>query len=103
MMDLINALAALSMAIVTGWAVLSPRVRDGIVIKSGLICLSVGFLSAFLIYEQHPRQHDRAIDAVHLLIYIGFLICVFGYWLRTRKGLNRRLQDWVDLNKRSMK
>lgn len=97
MMDLINAWASLALALLTGWAVMSRRVRDGVIIKAGLICLSVGFLCAGMVYLQTPNQHDRRIDAVHLLMYIGLLICLAGYYLRTRRGLNRRLGDWIDL------
>ena len=62
----------------------------------GLICLAVGFLSAFLVYAEHPGRHEAEIDAVQALLYVGLLICALGYYLRTRRGENRRLSDWLE-------
>lgn len=96
MIDHFNAAMSLLLAAAIGWAILSHRVHDGVVVKFGLICLSLGFLGAFLIYLEGAHHHDQAMDNVHALIYIGLLICCFGYWLRTKEGLNRRIKDWID-------
>lgn len=101
MIDSFNGFMSVILCVLTGWAVMSNKVKDGVVVKIGLVCLSLGFFGAFAVYFENPNDHDRAIDAVHALIYIGVAVCIFGYWLRTRSGLNRRIEDWLQTETRT--
>ena len=101
MIDTINTIMSLALALLSGWAVMSQRVRDGVVIKAGLICIALGFGAASLVTLN--ASGPDALAAAHALVHIGLLICGVGYLLRKRmhkrrgiKGLHR-LSDWVDL------
>jgi hypothetical protein len=96
MVDMFNSWMSFTLAIVIAWAIMSKHVRDGIVVKIGLICLSISFLSAWLLTLQNGYQNSEALEAIHCLIYIGLAICVAGYFLRTRiTAKGRRATDWI--------
>lgn len=91
--------ASTALAIVFGWAVMSPRVRDGIVIKCGLILMSLGL--AMLSYSlPDPAPVPRPLLFAGTLILLGMLIVVAGAALRvaTPPGRLRRVTDWADLS-----
>ena len=48
MIEAFNTIMSLVLALLASVAVLSARVRDGIIIKGGLICIALGFLGAAL-------------------------------------------------------
>ena len=103
MLDQFNNSVQLLLCAVAGWAVMSQRVQDGIVIKAGLITMCLGpfgTLAWALDPTDPPSQH--ALAAAHALVHVGWLICGLGYWLRTRKHQHdrRRSGDWVNLKKR---
>jgi 1,4-dihydroxy-2-naphthoate octaprenyltransferase len=97
MLETFNCLASLVLSIATGWAVMSPRVKDGIVIKIGLVCLSVGFVGIFFFHISRP-DGPHPLASAQALVHLGVLICAAGYVLRTRRhsGVSkRRASDWV--------
>lgn len=98
---LFNAVGCGLVALAIIGAVLSPRVHDGIVIKSGLICMALGFGSIAV------RMLDglRAEEAVHvarsiLLVNAGVAVVIIGYLLRRARASHpvRRLTDWASLD-----
>lgn len=96
MLDLFNSWISFLLAMTIGWAIMSKHIRDGIIVKLGLICLSIGFLAAWLLTLQHGYKNSDALEAIHCLIYIGLAICAGGYLWRTRaNGQGRRVTDWV--------
>ena len=104
MLDAFNTTMSLLLSTLSAWAILSCRVRDGIIVKTGLICISLGFLALFLLaFDPGGRQPLAFANA---LVHIGLLICVGGYLVRNwrhrpRAGQGprkRRLSDWVDLS-----
>lgn len=82
-------------------AVLSPRVHDGVIIKTGLISMALGFGSIAV------RMLDGlgGDDALHiarsiLLVTAGVAVVILGYvWRVARAGQpQRRITDWADLD-----
>lgn len=103
MLDAFNTTMSLLLSALSSWAILSCRVRDGIIVKIGLACISIGFLSLFMLALDPGGRQPLAF--ANALVHIGLVICVAGYLVRnirkrpragqgTRK---RRLADWVDL------
>lgn len=95
LIDWLNVAVCLVLALGCLWAVLSPRVRDGIVIKCGLGLASLGFaaLGAALADDLSPVVVERALGLQHA----GLLVIAAGVawrWWRSPTPL-RRLADWV--------
>lgn len=92
--DILNLVACALLGCLCLWAVLSPRVQDGIVIKLGLGCLALGFfgLGTMLAEDQPGWLLERAIALVHL----GLLVVVAGIALRWRRaGRVYRVDEWI--------
>lgn len=84
----------LFVAVLVGLMVLSERIKDGVIIKSGLICVSVGFMGASsLLYD----GEENLLPALHM-IGIGVFVVIFGAGVRALiyKGQCRRIADWFD-------
>lgn len=98
LIQLFNTSAQFTLALVAGWAVMSPRVNDGIVIKIGLVGISIGFMASVLLSLE--PQGERALAMAHACVHIGALICWVGYLWRKVYGKDRRyskrMSDWVD-------
>lgn len=82
--------------------VLSNRVRDGIVIKAGLIAMALGFGAVALCFVDGSAMGDgmRLAPAI-LLVNIGIAVVIVGYlWRAYRAGhpLVRRT-DWAPLDR----
>lgn len=93
----INALASGLISIALIAAILSTRVHDGIVIKTGLCAMAVGFGSlALRMLEQSTYGIERSL----VLINAGIAVVIIGYLLRkARQGHRlRRVTDWADLD-----
>lgn len=93
--ELLNLIACGLLSTAAMWAVMSPRVRDGIVIKSGLILLSIGFaaVGAALAQERTVTEIGRALSLVHA----GLLTVVVGIFLRWKKtGRVYRIDEWIN-------
>lgn len=76
------------------WAVLSPRVQDGIVIKLGLGMLSMGFaaLGMALADARELQVVERALGLVH----VGLLVVAAGIAIRWRRaGRVYRIDEWI--------
>lgn len=76
------------------WAVLSPRVQDGIVIKIGLGAMSLGFaaLGAALADGRELQHVGRALGLVHA----GLVLVAAGIALRWRRaGRVYRIDEWI--------
>lgn len=98
MIENFNTFMSLILSAITGWAVMSHRVRDGVTVKAGLIWVSIGFLCAALVSIDGGDHNSLA--TAYALVFVGLLICAVGYLLRThrsrRKGTMRRVSDWVE-------
>lgn len=99
LLNMFNTFASLLMAAVCGWAIMSTRVRDGIVVKTGLGFLALGFFGAAA--TGLSRDPLQALVFARVLVHIGLLICVVGYLMRTRrkKTEQRRVSDWANLTR----
>ena len=99
MMETVNTLMALLLSLLSGWAVMSRRVRDGVLVKIALISLALGFLSLFFLALDPGGVEPRAF--AHALIYLGLLGLAAGHWLRCRacsrkwQAMHRRKADWL--------
>lgn len=96
MIDIFNATIYLVLALGAAWAVMSPRFLDGIVVKFGLILISLGCFAEFLILATSTTSaHQDGADAV---VNFGVLVCIVGYHLRARRcgGPLKRRSDWVE-------
>lgn len=99
---LMTAIASGAIALVMLWAILNPRVRDGVLVKLGLIAVMLGSGAIAL------RMSDGAVnrwDVIGiqrslLLIDAGLIAIVVGYALRRLHAHHpmRRRSDWVDLD-----
>ena len=94
-----NAWACGFITVALLWAILSRHVRDGIIVKAGLILMSLGHgtiaLRFFDMWVTDALRMDRAI----LLINAGLLLVLLGYFLRSRSRHGaRRLTDWTDFD-----
>lgn len=92
-----NAIACGVVSLAAAWAVIDPRVRDGVIIKLGLIALSIGTgAAAVLLGTGGPPQ---LIGRAALLVNLGGTAIAAGWYLRTRTGKRRRrhVTDWASL------
>lgn len=95
MINTFNFAMLLLIAAVVLYAVLSPHIKDGVIIKVGLICISFGSLTLAAAQLTEPGE----VNATHALALInaGLLIALAGYVLRRRRtGPQRRMSDWAD-------
>lgn len=93
-LDVLNVAACALLSGACAWAVLSPRVQDGIVIKLGLIAMQLGLmgLGAALAVDKEPAVIDRTLA----LLNTGLLTVAVGVWLRWRRaGRVYRIDEWV--------
>lgn len=106
-LTLANTFGCGLIALLLVWAVLSPHVRDGVVIKSGLIMMALGFGSiAIRMMDPWAAPDNQMADALArsiLLINLGAAVVLAGYhWRkRHRPRVRRRVTDWGDLDSRS--
>lgn len=81
-------------------AVLNPAVHDGVVVKAGLISMSLGFGSMALRTLEGAHNWDGiGMSRSVLLITGGVAIVIAGYLHRVRRvghPLRRARSDWVE-------
>ena len=91
-----NAAASLVLSAVCGWAILHPSVRDGIVIKVGLILVSLGMAgTALLLLEGLDPSDVWRLNHTRAVILAGMLITAGGLLWRVYRG-QRRSSDFVE-------
>jgi protein-S-isoprenylcysteine O-methyltransferase Ste14 len=96
LISIVNAVVCLSMFFVCVFAILHPSVNDGIVIKCGLILLTVGFGTvAYKLSGMCDLYDIQSLERALLLVHIGAIVLVFGYVLRVIKA-GHNLQRWSD-------
>ncbi len=105
-LSLANTLGCGLLALLLVWAVLSPHVHDGLVIKSGLILMALGFgsIAIRMLDPWAAPEHlmAEALSRSILLINVGAAVVLVGYRWRTRHKprTRRRATDWGDLDSR---
>lgn len=83
-----------ALAGLAAWAVLSHSVRDGVVVKLGLIMLSMGHVIAVLHLAGSSGAADLlALNRARFVSNAGLLVVVLGYAWRHRRG--ERLREIV--------
>jgi hypothetical protein len=101
-LSLTNAAVCGVLALLLTGMVLSNRVRDGVVIKAGLIAMALGFGAIALCFIDGSSLGDgQRLARALLLVNIGIGVVVVGYLWRTyRAGHSvRRITDWADLER----
>jgi hypothetical protein len=94
-----DASANALLAVLCGWAVLSHRINEGLVIKTGLIWMSVGFMAAAWALGDGLTCDDMTtLGRSQALVHAGMLCVAAGLALRVRGGMlarSRRASDWI--------
>lgn len=83
------------------YAVLSPKVHDGIIVKLGLAQMALGFMvSTYALANGIDCTDVQTLDRAIALVNSGAITVVVGYLLRTGYGRKkrRRSTDWTDLD-----
>lgn len=87
-LQMLNGLASFLCAIVLSGLVLSDRVKDGVVVKAGLIAMIGSFIvTAMLTFEQ--SRDWQAYAHAHLINRIGLLVACGGLLWRLRAFVRR--------------
>lgn len=77
------------------WVVLSATVREGVVIKVGLIVMIAGLFSTAALTLTGADSMRGLLNA-GLALRIGLCVVIAGYWLKTRRAGHYclRASDW---------
>lgn len=79
-------------------AILSPKVHDGVVIKTGLIGMAAGFGALALLMFGGVKPHDAtALERSLMLVNAGIAVVIIGYLLRKARQKPCEKTDWGDL------
>lgn len=100
-LDFFNGTICGGIALTLLWAILDKRVKDGIVIKAGLIFMVIGFGAlALRMVQTAPADPITAFERALLLVNVGLVVVAGGYALRKRREGRklRRSTDWADLD-----
>ncbi len=101
MIEVFNGAVHLVLGLVLIGAVLSKKVKDGIVVKAGLIFLALAFAAAGCMLLNGIEWGGALYLARALVLQsVGLLLLVLGYWIRRRRAGTplTRISDWVDLD-----
>ena len=101
LIESVNALGCGLISLSLMWAILSPKVHDGVVIKIGLIGMALGFGSIALRLVGGIQPHDiPGLERSLLLINAGIAVVIVGYLMRkARSGHSaRRSSDWAEFD-----
>ena len=79
--------------------ILNPRVHEGIVIKSGLICMCAGWGAIALRLVDGAGAESQSLLRALMLVISGIGVVFVGYVLRKARHHRpaRRSTDWTDL------
>lgn len=88
----------LLVAAAIGWLIMSERIKDGVVVKAGLILIALGFIAAAGQIFQGEGDLIRPLYAIG----VGCLVCIAGVFIRGLISGDkcRRLSDWVEQHSR---
>lgn len=104
--SIINAVVCLSLFFLSLFAILHPAVNDGIVIKFGLILLTVGFGTlAYKLSGMCDLNDIQSLEKALLFVHVGAIILVIGYALRVIKAGHKmqRVSDWFGQSRQEIK
>lgn len=96
---IVNALVSAVLCAASGYAVVSPRVRDGILAKIGLVAISIGFgVSAVALMASPGCDGAVTIGRAHMMVHVGLLVVAAAWCVRVRRHRRvlRRASDFVD-------
>lgn len=96
--SIINAVVCLALFCLSLFAILHPDVNDGIVIKCGLIFLTVGFGTlAYKLSGMCDLNDIQSLEKALLFVHVGAIILVIGYALRVMRSGHKlqRISDWL--------
>jgi hypothetical protein len=86
-LSLINLGSSCALAALAAWAIMSPVVRDGIIVKVGLILMTMGHgIAALHLFNGLAHADLLGLNRARFLINAGLLIVVLGYGWRHRCG-----------------
>lgn len=87
MLSLINLMSSCVLAALAAWAVMSPTVKDGVVVKVGLIFLSFGHaIAATHLFGGIEAADLMGLNRARFVSNTGLVVIVLGYWWRHRCG-----------------
>ena len=94
---ILNGVISVAFSAVLVWGVLSPRVRDGVVVKFGMILMAIGFaLSAALLLDGIDHADLIPLNRSRLLSHVGAVVAVVGWAWRMYRG--ERLHHLFDFS-----
>ncbi len=98
--SLINAGTSLLISATLVIAILSKRVRDGIVIKIGLGSMALGFLVVAMHMLRIAGADVQGLQRALLLVNSGLAVVIIGYVYRVHGAGHafRRITDWADFD-----
>lgn len=96
LLDMLNTASCGGLALVLIYAVMHPRVQDGIIVKVGLISMALGFGSIAVRSLDGMTEGDAAnLARSVLMISSGAFVVLGGYVIRNMRHPARRLSDWL--------
>lgn len=78
------------------WAILSYRVRDGVIIKLGLILMALGLFGSTIHFAGggYGPPEGALLARSTLATHLGMVLCAIGVALRLRRG--ESCEDFID-------
>ena len=93
-LSLVNVATSCGLAALAGWAVITPAVRDGVIVKIGLIAMSTGHgVAAMHLFDGIAQADLLGLNKARFISNIGLVLVLGGYWWRYRRG--ERINDIV--------
>ncbi len=101
---LANGIASLGGVIFLGYIVLNERIKEGVVIKLGLV-LMIFALAATATYSLLETGNWAALWAAGFTLRLGLLVVGLGFWIRRwqRGSWDAAMSDWASLTPQERK